>query len=224
MATGAPPAGLLLLVLVMALSGCGTADGKQERAVDDLIRPLGVTQGSEVQLAPDLPTMAASSDLVVVADVIAVRRGRAVGDAGNGIRFREVDVRPVDLLNGPSQMPATLLLEQEGWQIDGATEHSYAPEGLGWLQVGTRVLLFLVDKGGEEAGRYRAISSQGTYQLVGADIRPVPAPLPSDEPLVAEVASLDQGQVAAAVDAATEAGASGAVMPITAPASNGAVP
>ena len=210
--------GLGALVLLL-LSGCGSDGGgsKIANASDPLIRPEAVARGSEVQLAPDLETMVASSNVVLVGRIEAVRQGRTVGDPGSQLRFREVDVRPLEVLHGDVPTRSTLLVEQEGWWLDGESEVSFANEGQGWLQVGTTTLLFLVDKGGEEAGHYRAISSQGAYLLAGTDVRPVPSAAPSEDPLVATLADVDLDQVEADISDASHAAANGSATPVTTP-------
>lgn len=226
MRTGGPDrrraATAAVALVALALTGGCAATGAEPASDDgqalDLEQPERLAFASEVSYFEDLATMLASSDAVVVGEVTDVRAGRVVGEADFSIRFREVDVRVEHDERDRFAAGDTVLVEQEGWSEDvTGDESSYAYEGQGWLQEGTKVLLFLVDKGGPEAGRYRAISSQGLYEIAGDVVAPVPAPEASHAPLVAEIAAMAAPEVKIAVATAGRGVRSGTVQPVPAP-------
>jgi hypothetical protein len=66
-----------------------------------------------------LDEMGAASDLVVEADVVAVERGRLVGEPGEGgVISRIVTLAVVDVIRGDAAA-STVIVEEEGWLPDG---------------------------------------------------------------------------------------------------------
>lgn len=235
-------AGLVLASGACSAPGGAIAKGGIDRAtalgLDPTATPEQVAFASEVHHFEELPTMVATSDAVVVATVGEVRPGRQVGDEHSRIRFREVDLEVEEVLHGQVEAGETLLLEQEGWldvTFEGEErtgEVAYQVEGAPWLDPGDRTMLFLTDKGGEEAGRWRLVSSQGDYDLTGgesaAGVDEPAAATPASEvpdPLVAQIEGADLADLRQQITSASDAAEAGEIeaqpSPDTVPPSEG---
>ena len=84
----------------------------------DTPEPLRVRATSVYDFS-SLDEMGAASDLVVEADVVAVERGRLVGEPGEGgVISRIVTLAVADVIRGDAAA-STVIVEEEGWLPDG---------------------------------------------------------------------------------------------------------
>ena len=123
-----------------------------------------------------LEQIGAASDLVVEADVIAVERGRLVGepDAG-GVISRIVTLDVADVISGdPAAGGSTVIVEEEGWLPDGTPliVDDVEPSAVG--DHGVWFLDALDDADSADLPAYLVINSQGRLlerddRVVGGD-------------------------------------------------------
>lgn len=110
-----------------------------------------------------LEEMSAASDLVVEADVIAVERGRLVGDPdAGGVISRIVTLSVADVIKGDSSAgTSTVIVEEEGWLPDGTPliVDDVEPSAVG--DHGVWFLDALDDAGSADLPAYLVINSQG---------------------------------------------------------------
>jgi hypothetical protein len=108
-----PLVGIAAVVVVAATWTWSRGD-----APDDTPEPLRVRATSVYDFS-SLDEMGAASDLVVEADVVAVERGRLVGEPGEGgVISRIVTLAVVDVIRGDTTA-TTVIVEEEGWLSDG---------------------------------------------------------------------------------------------------------
>ncbi|GAA1406072.1 hypothetical protein ACFQZ4_01335 [Catellatospora coxensis] len=121
--------------------------------------PTGSAHADELHHFEDVPTMLATSDLVVTAKVVKIGKGRSVGpDDGSKITFREVRLQVLSIqYDRTGAQPAELVVEEEGWDAKG---RGYTLEGLSWSKVGDVGHFFLVRKR-DAPDRHRLVNSQG---------------------------------------------------------------
>jgi hypothetical protein len=157
--------------------------------------PVEIT--SDAPHRATLAELAAASDLVVRAEVVATDRGRLFGDAGaNAIESRVVTLSVTRVLRGAAAPGSgTVLVEEEGWTADGAP---LIVDGLGPSEVSDDAVWFLTRVGSEEELRYVVVSAEGRYRVDGDRLRGAAG----DDPLVAELAALGPAALEAAVLAA----------------------
>lgn len=116
-------------------------------------------EGREVHHFDDVETMAATSDLVVRAEVLRIRPGRWTGSEQGGGRqqAREVTLRVEQVLRGSGGAnPGTIIVDEWGWDEKG---HGYQFAGVTWSKEGDRGIYFLSET--EKPGNWRLINSQG---------------------------------------------------------------
>lgn len=158
--------------------------------------PVEVTAESVYRFAT-IDEMARASDLVVVGEVVAVERGRLVGDPDHGgVISRVVTIEIADLVRDPSGTGATtVLVEEEGWLPDGSplVVNGVAPTAIG--DVG---LWFLDEVPTGDAVTYVVINSQGRFLDDGEAVR-------GGDPTDELVRTSERLTLAELVDAAREA-------------------
>jgi hypothetical protein len=129
--------------------------------------PVVVSSTGEARY-PDLPSLVAASDTVVIARVIATGRGRVVADdpsGGAGIVTRLVRLEVDEVLAGVDP-GAEVVVEEPGWLLDGAP---VLVDGVAGSTVGDLGVWFLV-RGGDEAFPYWAVvNAQGRYLVDPVD-------------------------------------------------------
>jgi len=109
----APTIGIVAVVAVAALYWWSSGP------TPDVPQPLRVNATSIYDFA-SLDDMSAASDLVVEADVVAVERGRLVGEPDEGgVISRIVTLAIADVIGGDATAPSTVIVEEEGWLPDG---------------------------------------------------------------------------------------------------------
>lgn len=121
--------------------------------------PSGSAHPDELHEFDDVPTMLATSDLVITAKVVKVQQGRSVGpDDGSKITFREVHLKVQSIqYDRTGAQPTDVIVEEEGWDAEG---RGYTLEGLTWSKIGDVGHFFLVRKR-DAADKHRLVNSQG---------------------------------------------------------------
>lgn len=123
-----------------------------------------------------LEEMTAASDLVVEAEVVAVERGRLVGEPDEGgVISRIVTLAVADVISGdPGADPSTIIVEEEGWLPDGTPliVDDVEPSAVG--DRGVWFLDALDDADRADLPGYLVINSQGrllerNHRVVGGD-------------------------------------------------------
>jgi len=167
---GAPLVGIVLIVAVIA-----TWSGSRGSGPVDAMQPLRVSATSVYDFA-SLEEMAVASDLVVEADVVAVERGRLVGEPDEGgVISRIVTLAVADVISGdPAAGTSTIIVEEEGWLPDGTPiiVDDVEPSAVG--DHGVWFLDALDDADRADLPAYLVINSQGRLlerddRVVGGD-------------------------------------------------------
>lgn len=135
-------------------------------------QPTMFAHNVEVHWFEDLATMVATSDLVVLGEVRSVRPGRWVGEEepDGRLRVRDVTLKVEKVLyrNGPAAAPATVTLDEWGWDSRGV---GFQDANVTWTEPGDRGYYFLSPV--ETApGHYQLISSQGRALIEGVELTP----------------------------------------------------
>jgi hypothetical protein len=164
-------------------------------AHDTSVRPVRV-ESTPIETFDSLLTMGQQSDLVIEGTVLAVERGRLVGDpSGTAIVSRLVTVRIEHVFAGSdagrNRPGAVLIVEEEGWLDDGTP---LLVDEVDPSTVGLRALWFLTDIDVDETPTYVVISSQGRFDRVGNATDSVDGGL-DDDPLVAFVETLSYAEL-----------------------------
>ncbi|HXH57593.1 hypothetical protein [Iamia sp.] len=164
-------------------SGSATAEG-----------PPAVEVASDAPRFASLEELAAASDAVVRAEVVATERGRWFGDGAGGTRIqsRLVTLRVTEVMAGVAPSSATLLLEEEGWLEDGAP---LVVDGAAPSQVGDDGIWFVLDGTDPEVGAYVIVNAQGRY-LIAGDGRTLSGAA-GDDPLVARLTAMTVDELTA---------------------------
>jgi hypothetical protein len=156
--------------------------------------PVAVT--SDAPRLADLAALAAASTVVVRGEVVEAEHGRLFGEPGGDatVESRVLTLRVDRVLRGPSPGAARLLVEEEGWDGDGAP---LIVDGAAPSKVGDTGIWFLTRVGTGEEQRYVVVSAEGRYLerrrvLVGAK---------GDDPLIARLVALGPAGLADAVAA-----------------------
>jgi hypothetical protein len=144
---------------------------------DDLAeRPELTAEGLESYFFEDPATMAATSELVVIAEVVAVEPGRTTGESaptgdrpGDLETIRNIVIEIEEVLhdpNGTATELTSLTVEEGSWDSQGT---GIAVNGLTWSEVGDRGYFFLqpVDLEDGSGDLYALISSYGRVLLDG---------------------------------------------------------
>ncbi|HWM20822.1 MAG TPA: hypothetical protein VNO51_14105 [Ilumatobacteraceae bacterium] len=108
-----------LVVIAALVIAVATWASTRTNAPADTREPLRVRATSVYDFS-SLDEMGAASDLVVEADVVAVERGRLVGEPDEGgVISRIVTLAVADVIRGGATTASTLIVEEEGWLPDG---------------------------------------------------------------------------------------------------------
>lgn len=191
-----------------------TAGSDTETFTDPQVRlaesPTMVAQSAETNVFDDLPTMVATSDLVVRARVSAVAPGRWVGDLepGGRERVRDVTLEVEEVLfdKDGGAAPGRVTLDEWGWVADG---RGYRDANLTWTAPGDEGYYFLTPVR-DAPGHHRLISSQGRALVDGDAL--VPGSEEGD-PLHARTHDLSPAAMESAVARAATAFRAGDVTP-----------
>jgi hypothetical protein len=154
--------------------------------------PVGISAESIHQFA-SLDELVAGSDLVVRGHVVSTARGRAVGGGDNAVVSRIVTIAVDDVLAG-STPASTVLVEEEGWLLDG---RAVEVNGLSPSEEGLDAIWFLEALPGE-VPLYLVVNHQGRYAVDGPRLRGAAWP----DPLIEELATLGPAGLSAAVKGA----------------------
>jgi hypothetical protein len=108
-----------LLVIAGLVIAAATWAWTRSNTPADTPEPLRVRATSVYDFS-SLAEMGAASDLVVEADVVAIERGRLVGEPGEGgVVSRIVTLAVADVIRGDATNASTIIVEEEGWLPDG---------------------------------------------------------------------------------------------------------
>lgn len=158
----------LALLLPLAAAGCTQADSASPDIGDE---PVEVVEILEKEYFENLDKMVASSDAVIIGEVLSVAPGeiRGVEDDGTGgLQFAETTVRVESVIAGALETD-TVVIESLGWAdygrhfefADGSTHHVHTP--------GERAIFHLVQtQRPDDRVLYRLTNSQGKYIIDGA--------------------------------------------------------
>ncbi len=155
------------------------------------MEPVVVSSAGEVR-HPDLPSLVAASDTVVIGRVTATERGRLIGDdpsGTGGIVTRLVRLEIDEVLAGVDP-GAEIVVEEPGWLTDGAP---VAVDGVPGSVEGDLGVWFLV-RGADPSFPYWAVvNAQGRYLVDPTDetrfvdvpvADPVIDDLEADDPII----------------------------------------
>ncbi|RSM51790.1 hypothetical protein DMB66_40880 [Actinoplanes sp. ATCC 53533] len=123
-------------------------------------QPERVAEGREVWYFDSLEKMAATAELVVVAEVAKVEPGRWIGskDGGDRDQARNVTLKVENVLRSTGgAVTSTVQLDEWGWDAKG---HGYQFAGVTWTNQGDRGIYFLVPVA-DAPGQWRLVNSQG---------------------------------------------------------------
>jgi hypothetical protein len=185
-------------VLALALAAVAGAVIWRARP-DDAAPPrpaAPVAVSSDAPRRSSLAELAAASDLIVRGVVTATAPGRVFGDPASAatIESRTVTLRIDAVLRGPGPLDPQVLVEEEGWDDEGAP---LVVDGAAPSRTGDDGIWFLVEVGAAEEHRYVVVSAEGRYlveggRLVGAT---------GEDPLIARLAGLGPEGLTAAITA-----------------------
>jgi len=137
-----------------AIAACSPA-----AQLDD--QPERIVEGKEVHTFEDLPTMTATSDLVVKAQVMSVSPGRWIGVPGSddADQAREITLAVQrTLFSKNATAPTQVILDEWGWDSKG---RGFQLAGVTWSKAGDHGYYFLTAT--EVPGHYVLVSSQGRF-------------------------------------------------------------
>lgn len=117
-----------------------------------------IVHGRETRLFKTLEQLVGSTPYVVKATVTDVQPGRSIGSEEDGGVEQARDVTlSVETKYKKALLPSTLVVEEWGWDEDGA---GYQVENVAWSEVGDKGYYFLT-KSADATDRYRLINTQG---------------------------------------------------------------
>lgn len=144
----------MAVLAIAAIAACSPAADRDDR-------PERIVHGKEVYTFEDLPTMTATSDLVVKAQVKSVTPGRWIGTPGadDADQAREItlDVQRT-LFSKNATAPKQVILDEWGWDSKG---HGFQFAGVTWSKAGDHGYYFLTAT--EVPGHYVLVNSQGRF-------------------------------------------------------------
>jgi hypothetical protein len=149
---------------------------------------------SDAPRRTSLAELAAASDVVVRGEVVGTARGRLFGDPGGEatIESRVLTLRIDAVLHGTDPGQVQVLVEEEGWDGDGAP---LIVDGADPSTPGDRGIWFLSRVGSGEERRYVVVSAEGRYLVDGPRLRGARG----DDPLVAQLEALGTAGLTTAV-------------------------
>jgi hypothetical protein len=150
--------------------------------------PVVISSSGEVRY-PDLPSLVAASDTVVIARVTATEQGRLIADGpsgGAGIVTRTVRLEVDEVLAGVDP-GAEVVVEEAGWLPDGSP---VVVDGVPGSTVGDLGVWFLV-RGTDESSPYWAVvNAQGRYLVDPVDETRL-VDVPVEDPLIDDLEAED---------------------------------
>ena len=151
--------------------------------------------------------MVATSDLVVLATVTGVERGR-VSDQGDVVKTtRLLHARVDEHLFGTPPV-GFMTVEDLGWERSGGREVPWRDPRMIRLEVGDRAVLFL--HGAATAGQLGLLDDQAGYRVVGADI----ADTDRTDPVVRRIEAMSVSELEQLVHEAAAAVRRGELEPV----------
>jgi hypothetical protein len=187
--------GPLLALVVAAVAGAviwlaRPDDATPRRALD----PVAVS--SDAPRRSSLAELAAASDLVVRGQVTDTAHGRVFGDPGSTatIESRTLTLRIDRVLRGAAPDDDRVLVEEEGWDGDGAP---VVVDGAAPSRRGDAGIWFLAEVGEAEEHRYVVVSAEGRYLVQGGHL----VGAAGEDPLIAHLEDLGPDGLAAAIAA-----------------------
>ncbi|SNX58487.1 hypothetical protein SAMN06272735_2983 [Streptomyces sp. TLI_55] len=116
-----------------------------------------IMYGRETRQFDTLEQLVGSTPYIVKATVTDIQPGRSVGDAESGGVEQARDVTlAVEVKYKKALLPSTLVVEEWGWDSEGA---GYQVENVAWSKVGDKGYYFLTKS--SAADRYKLINTQG---------------------------------------------------------------
>lgn len=161
-----------LIPLAAGLAGCGQGEGSRAGQSEDEFswQPARLEAATEVFTDGSVRGMAVEADFVAVGRFTGACPDRTMGNGplGDSVTYSCLTFESSEFLvgQGPQRVAVEFLAE--------------FPEG---AHPRNEAVVFLVDKGGAEAGRYRAVNSSGIFTETSE--------APVDQPLRVEDADLD---------------------------------
>ncbi|MFI5756778.1 hypothetical protein [Streptomyces sp. NPDC051569] len=117
-----------------------------------------IMHGRETRVFKNLEQLVGSTPYIIEGTVTGIQPGRSTGSAEDGGIDQARDVTlSVDVKYGKIVLPSTLVVEEWGWDEEGA---GYQVENVAWSKVGDKGFYFLI-RSQEAGGRYRLINTQG---------------------------------------------------------------
>jgi hypothetical protein len=171
----------------------------QDDAPHRVPTPAAVAVSSDAPRRASLAELVAASALVVRGEVVGAARGRTFGDPGSQatIESRVLTLRVDVVLHGADPGSSRVLVEEEGWDGDGAP---LVVDGADPSKVGDDGLWFLAGVGSGEERRYVIVSAEGRYLVRGTALRGARGARGAD-PLISDLEALGPSGLAAAVAA-----------------------
>ncbi|MBB1257850.1 hypothetical protein [Streptomyces alkaliterrae] len=190
---------------ITAMSACsdGSTETKDTKLTD---RPEITAEAAEVRHFSDLPTMVATSDLVVEAEVVKAEAGPCENDESDHgtecvSRARLVTLKVADVLHAKKDTKETTLQITEGeWNTEG---DGVQVNGVTWTTPGDRGVYFLTanDEG------YSLVNSQGRVIVTGEKLQPTA----HDDKLLEDIEKMTFKQLTTEVERASKAYSAGQV-------------
>jgi hypothetical protein len=158
--------------------------------------PAPVAVSSDAPRLSSLDELVAVTDLVVRATVVDAARGRVFGDPDSEatIESRVLTLRIDGLLHGTDPHQREVLVEEEGWDADGAP---LVVDGADPSTIGDDGVWFLSGVGSGEEHRYVVVSAEGRYLVEGGGLRGARG----NDPLIARLVALGPAGLAAGITA-----------------------
>jgi hypothetical protein len=155
-----------------------------------------VAVSSDAPRRASLAELTAAADVVVRGQVVGAARGRLFGDPGREatIESRVLTLQVEAVLHGADPGQGQVLVEEEGWDGDGAP---LVVDGAEPSQVGDAGIWFLSGIGSGEEHRYVVVSAEGRYLVEGSGLHGARG----DDPLIARLEALGPAGLTAAVAA-----------------------
>ncbi|MFJ2646556.1 hypothetical protein ACIO1C_07505 [Streptomyces sp. NPDC087420] len=145
-------------VATAVIGGTAWAGGGGEPTRQRDTQAERIVHGRETLVFKNVEQLVGSSRYVIKATVTDIQPGRSVGSVEEGgvEQARDVTLR-VDVKFGKITLPATIVLEEWGWDETGA---GYQVENVAWSKVGDKGFYFL-KRSDDVPNRFRLMNTQG---------------------------------------------------------------
>ncbi|WP_240139306.1 hypothetical protein [Streptomyces sp. MUM 178J] len=198
------------IVALSVVTGACSGGSADTAAADLSDQPEITAEAAEVRHFADLPTMVATSDLVVEAKVVKAEAGACETDQSDQgeecvSRARLVTLQIDDVLHAKKDAKATTVQVVEGeWNAEG---EGVLFNGVTWTKAGDKAVYFL------HAGKknYSLISSQGRVIVTGEQLQPTKG---HDDKLRDSLGKMTYAQLTTEVERASKGFHSGRVAPL----------